>query len=403
MHDGSLAAGVTPRYGRKREAIVAAATDILNRRGVKGMTLTLVAEQVGLITTSVTYYFKKKEDLAAACFLSGIDRLQGLVDQAALERTVEARLRVLLDLYLDLRLRICRREEPPIPVFSDIRALEAEHQAPVGQAYGDLFHRVELLFRGAVAPHAPEAGARAHMVLEQLHWLEAWLHRYDPEDYPRVRDRMLDILLHGFAPAGAQWRPQSLAPKMGADDFRETFLVAATRLINQLGYRGASVEKISASLNVTKGSFYHHHQAKDDVVVACFQRAFELLRSLQAAARDLGADEWTKLTSAAAAVVAFQLSDQGPLLRMSALSALPESMRHDMVELSNRISDRWAAMISDGVAEGSVRPVDPFIGAQMLNASMNASADLRALQPGLTADVAASHYARPMLMGLAAT
>jgi len=139
------------------------------------------------------------------------------------------------------------------------------------------------------------------------------------------------------------------------------------------------------------------------VVVACFQRAFELLRGLQAASRELAADEWTKLTSAAAAVVAFQLSDQGPLLRMSALSALPESMRLDMVELSNRISDRWAAMISDGVAEGSVRPVDPFIGAQMLNASMNASADLRALQPELTADVAVSHYARPMLMGLAAT
>ena len=44
MHDGSLTAGGTLRYGRKREAIVAAATQILNRRGVKGMTLAQVAD-----------------------------------------------------------------------------------------------------------------------------------------------------------------------------------------------------------------------------------------------------------------------------------------------------------------------------------------------------------------------
>ena len=67
MHDGSLAPPVTARFSRKRDAIVAAATELLNYRGVRGMTLALVAERVGLITTSVTYYFKKKDELAAAC------------------------------------------------------------------------------------------------------------------------------------------------------------------------------------------------------------------------------------------------------------------------------------------------------------------------------------------------
>ena len=36
-------------------------------------------------------------------------------------------------------------------------------------------------------------------------------------------------------------------------------------------------------------------------------------------------------------------------------------------------------MISDGVAEGSLRSVDPFIAAQMLNATLNAAADLPVL------------------------
>jgi AcrR family transcriptional regulator len=59
----------TARYAARREAILAAAIGILNRQGVKGMTLAGVAAEVGLITTSVTYYFRRKEDLAAACFL----------------------------------------------------------------------------------------------------------------------------------------------------------------------------------------------------------------------------------------------------------------------------------------------------------------------------------------------
>ncbi|HZZ87753.1 MAG TPA: TetR family transcriptional regulator, partial [Caulobacteraceae bacterium] len=87
MGQGALASPVTTRFNRKRDAIVAAATDILNHQGVRGMTLGLVAERVGLITTSVTYYFRKKDELAAACFLAGLERLTALIDTARTERT----------------------------------------------------------------------------------------------------------------------------------------------------------------------------------------------------------------------------------------------------------------------------------------------------------------------------
>jgi AcrR family transcriptional regulator len=51
MMDGDAAPASTPRYAQKKEAILAAATAILNRQGVKGMTLADVAAEVGLITT----------------------------------------------------------------------------------------------------------------------------------------------------------------------------------------------------------------------------------------------------------------------------------------------------------------------------------------------------------------
>jgi AcrR family transcriptional regulator len=403
MHDGTLAPVATERFGRKREAIIAAATEILNRRGVKGTTLADVADRVGLITTSVTYYFRKKEALAAACFASGIERLAALVAQARRPSEPSARVRRLLELYLALKARIAEGGEPPIPIFSDVRALAAEYQAPIGEAYLELFRRIRSLLKGPGTDWLDRraATARTQILLEQLHWSEAWLHRYDAQDYPRVCERMHDILVRGLGADGATWAPRPLS--LGADASeraRDAFLMAATRLINERGYRGASVEKIAASLHVTKGSFYHHHSAKDDVVSACFDRSFEIVRGAQAAARALAGNEWLQLTSAAAALVEFQLSSAGPLLRSSALAALPEPIRIEMVGQSWRLSDRFAAMISDGIAGGSLRPVDPFIAAQMLNAALNAAADLPYIFRGLKGGEAVELYARPMFTGL---
>src|SRR4029077_3526428 len=137
----------TDRYARKKDAIIAAATGILNRRGVKGMTLADVAASVDLITTSVTYYFKKKEDLAVACYLRGIERFDALVNEALGEGYPAKRLHKFLDLYLALHRRIREGEEAPIAVFNDIRALKEPHLPIVARAYRQFFRRVRSLFR----------------------------------------------------------------------------------------------------------------------------------------------------------------------------------------------------------------------------------------------------------------
>ncbi|HJY38623.1 MAG TPA: TetR/AcrR family transcriptional regulator, partial [Steroidobacteraceae bacterium] len=248
--------------------------------------------------------------------------------------------------------------------------------------------------------------ARAQILTEQIFWAVAWLPRYDLEDYDRIRERMYDIFVHGLAARGRRWEPQALSLDAVLESSareltpRETFLTAATRLINEQGYRGASVEKISSRLNVTKGSFYHHHEAKDDLVVDCFRRSFEVMRRVQRAVGSGDQDELTKLATAASALVDYQLSARGPLLRTSALTALPEPICLQMVEASNRVSDRFASLISDGIASGSVRAVDPFIAAQMLTATLNASAEIRWWIPDVDRAHAPTLYAKPMLTGI---
>ncbi len=96
----------TQRFQQKRERILDAATRLINRHGVKGMTFVDVAELVELNTTSVTYYFKRKELLAAAVLGRTIDRLEGLIRDAGSQATPRARVARYVEAHLELHARI---------------------------------------------------------------------------------------------------------------------------------------------------------------------------------------------------------------------------------------------------------------------------------------------------------
>lgn len=393
----------TARFERRKEAVLAAAIEVLNKEGLKGMTLADVAAKVDLTTTSVTYYYRRKELLAVDCFLHGLRRLEAMVETAGAETELAGRIGALLDAHLALQTRVRAKAEPPLTILSDVRALSDEHRAPVAEAYRALFDKVQALFGAPGYFHLDRLAraARGHMLLEQLYWSSAWLSRYDVEDFPRLRARMFDILCKGLAGPGRGFAPMPLdiAPRQG-DAASETFLRAATPLINERSYRGASVSAITARLNLTKGSFYHHMEAKDDIVVACFDRTFEVIRATQEAALAGSPDQWQALSSSVASLVSRQAEPDGLLLRFSALQALPEAMRASAVWRADRVSQRFASMIADGAADGSIRPVDPFLAAQMVSAAVNAAADLIAWTEGLTPERMTDAYARPALMGL---
>jgi AcrR family transcriptional regulator len=232
-------------------------------------------------------------------------------------------------------------------------------------------------------------------------WTPVWLHRRDAEDYDRAARRFGSIMADGLAAPGAAWNPvalPSLSPETAGS--AELFLRAATQLINEEGYLGASVEKISARLNVTKGAFYHHNDTKDELVVACFERTFEVMRRAIRQAEAVSATGYQTLATAAAALVEYQMTGEAPLLRTSALTSAPEGLQPKLVGKFDRISDRFASLISDGVADGSIRPVDTNIAAQMVTAMINAAAELHHWTPDVTPRQAVEIFVRPFFEGL---
>jgi AcrR family transcriptional regulator len=392
------------RFERKRELILDAATDLINERGVKGMTFVEVAQRVKLNTASVTYYFRLKEQLAAAVFESTLERLEAMVHEAAQGGTPRERVAWFLQLNFDQRARIRRGEARPMAVLSDMRAMDEPARGELTRRYSVVFRAVRDFFGPAEdVGHKALQTARTQALMENVFWLPIWLNRYSIGDYDRARRRLFEVFEHGVAPDGAPWSPAPLEIGAGEPPLepgRLAFLRAATRLISERGYRGASVERIALELKVTKGSFYHHMDAKDDLVQECFARSYERVSQAQRAADAVDGDQWRKLSSAIAALLAIQFAGEWPLLRTTALQTLPTDVRPDVVERSNRMALRFAGTLADGIAEGSIRAVDPMIASQAIMATLNAAYELQNWATTWTREEATTLYASTLAYGL---
>ncbi|WP_339743810.1 TetR/AcrR family transcriptional regulator [uncultured Maricaulis sp.] len=396
----------TQRFQQKRERILDAATRLINRHGVKGMTFVDVAELVELNTTSVTYYFKRKELLAAAVLGRTIDRLEGLIRDAGAQATPRTRVARYVEAHLELHARIELKQARPITVLSDIRALGEPFRSELTARYVSAMRKVRDFFEPPRSDRDKILRTiRAHILVQNMFWLPGWLPLYSVSDYPRIARRMIETLEHGIAPDGANWTPRLLqvsprAQTLETEGMPENFARAATCLINEKGYRGASVEQIASELNVTKGSFYHHLEAKDELVLECFRRSHERIWLVQRAAIEAGGSQLDQLAGSIATLLEVQLCSDFPLLRTTALQVLPSEWRNDMLERSTRLARRFAGMMIDGISDGTVRTIDPLIASQFVMGALNSAYDLRGWIAPLPQETAIGLYSSTVAHGL---
>lgn len=396
----------TEVYLRKRSAILGAAAIVFNQKGLKGATLADVAERVGLSGNAITYYYRFKEDLAVDCYLRTFDVLERIVQAARQEADVPKRVSRFMYDWFTVLAEIAEGKRDDLITFYDFTALSRPHV----ERLRALFVRISRDAGPIVQPDglglAPgERHVRPQLLFSIAYGVRNWASRYEPSDYPRAAERVSDILVNGIFNGPARTLPEATAavppPPDGRSNSQESFLRAATRLINRQGYRGASVDKIAASLGVTKGSFYHHIDAKDDLVAGCFERSHQIVRdTLRLAAAEMK-EPGARLLRAVTALVRYQLSPDGPLLRYTAMSAMPEALRPQVREAGGRLTESLAGIVSDAIAEGSLRAVDAAIAAQVLDTTINAAVALAIWAPTLSPDEQLEAYLSPVIYGLA--
>lgn len=397
-----IAPNRTAKFEAKQELILNAAARLFNARGVRATTLADVASEVDLATNSVTYYYKRKEDLASACFLRSISAMNDIFERAASEATAERRIRrVILD-YGAMLEDLARARNRDLVTFKEVRLMTGSDRERLFEMYGDMFRAGRGLFGADTGLNRRELNARTHLLLTAAVWTRNWIDRYDVLDYPRVCATIADILIHGFGAAGAKWDtrhgdPLNLEALHSNGDM---FLQAATRLVNEQGYVGASVDKISAELKLTKGAFYHHNDNKDDLIASCFRRTLDVVRELQSVAAERNKSGWAQLCDCGQLYIRYHLSPKGPLIRFTSWVSLPEPLRSEMQAEIHRVTQRFSRFFVDGMADGSVRSLDQSVSSYLLSGCLNAAAELQNWVANPGPDEGCEIYIKPLFMGI---
>ena len=396
--------GAHSRYSARKDEILVAATSVLNNFGSRGFSLAAVAKRMDLHPVSLTYYYKKRDDLLAAVMRSTVEHYDGLVAHAARFDRLEDRLTHLIAGHFEIQRRDRLGMGPPIGTFAELRLLAEPNRTIVLAAHRDMYNRFAALFETPDRPmDAMRRSTQTRLMIEHLGWSRTWLATLQPSDYPDAAAKMADVLIGGLAAPGETWpaiEPIQLGePVREGDVSRQRFLIAATEMINRDGYYGASVEKISARLNVTKGSFYYHNADKDDLFAACVEYALDILRQGQNA--PFPGNGFERLCASVLSLALYQASGaRGRMLRSYALVSLAPEDRAPLQARYRLAAMRFAEMVGAGIEDGSIRPVDPTIAGLTLMAMVNSSAYLDLVVMGMNERLIEPDYVRPSLMGL---
>ena len=360
------------RFAKRQIAIVETASVFLNQHGAQGFRREDVARELNLDTSTIAYYFKKRDDLLAACLSRTIDWISEQSEQASQQPDQKSRTESFLQANIDLLTNQRRGDTIPLPVLSDLATLPDTLRDPLQATLSAAFARV-VAFRPKTGETSDDVWrlVSGNMLLNSAFWIPAWDDKFRLEDMPRAHRVLCNFFSEGILKSTRTEHTDLIDLEPKSDDkAKNDFLKSATRLINRYGYKGAKVDRIAADLGLSTGSFYHHLKTKDELVVACFERTFTILETAFKIA-EAEPTPGARLTRIAHLLAHHQFTAETPLLRFASYQALPEDLRNETFARTDQLAHHLAGLIADGMGDGSVKPTDPVIAANCMLAAIH--------------------------------
>ncbi len=141
---------------------------------------------------------------------------------------------------------------------------------------------------------------------------------------------------------------------------REALLRAAMAAFHRQGFHETSLDEIAQRLGVTRAALYYYFQSKNDLLVACFERAMQLARDSLAKAKREGAHGREKL------ILFFKR-----YLAITEEHALETEDRLKLIEERDRLERELRALVKEGIRDGSIVPCDPKLAIFLMLGAVN--------------------------------
>ena len=152
---------------------------------------------------------------------------------------------------------------------------------------------------------------------------------------------------------------------------REAVLRTAAQLFNEKGFHAVSLDEVAERLNVTKPTLYYYVKNKDEILAECVRSGLELMQAAIARSDKAGGSAVDKLVAAMHTYAEIVTMDFGKCLIRVGEDPLPPESRRAVRRLKAEIDAEFRHLIEQGIAEGSLRDVDPKLAAFTLAGALS--------------------------------
>lgn len=152
-----------------------------------------------------------------------------------------------------------------------------------------------------------------------------------------------------------------------SEETRARILEAAVKRFAAAGYEAASVDEICSEAGVSKGAFYHHFPSKQSIFLALMNDWLGLIDvGMEGFRKGSVPETLVEMTNMLPGVFA-AAEDRLPMfLEFWLQASRDEKVWKAIIAPYHHYQEHFKKLVEEGIAEGSLKAVDPQVAAQVV-------------------------------------
>lgn len=200
---------------------------------------------------------------------------------------------------------------------------------------------------------------------------------------------------------GVRWNDAVQSREALNEAKRIALIRAAGRAFKAKGFHNTSLDEVAALLNLTKPSLYYHVSSKADLLYQCHDYALDLGEAAFQYGKE-GRDGLDMLRRTLKKYMESMTHDFAAYSVLSDLNDMQPAHKRAILKRRREFDTRFRALVSEGIADGTIRQVDPMLTVAWFMGAINAIPRWYSEEGPLSGEQIANAYTDLLTRGLQA-